>query len=135
MVVPKNHRFPVVYHLLSLEHNRRVRVKAFVPGDLPRIASVISVWSVADWYEREAFDLYGIVFDGHPDLRRILTDYGFVGHPLRKDFPVSGHVEMRYDANKGRIVYEPVEIAPRTLVPRVIRHDPRYQIDQQEPKS
>jgi NADH-quinone oxidoreductase subunit C len=93
----------------------------------PRVRSVIGIWSSADWYEREAFDLFGILFEGHPDLRRILTDYGFVGHPFRKDFPLTGHVEMRYDADKGRVVYEPVSIEPRTLVPRVVRHDSRYE--------
>lgn len=114
-------RFAVVYHLLSYQHNIRLRIKTFLPEDQPRIVSVTGVWPVADWYEREAFDLYGILFDGHPDLRRILTDYGFVGHPFRKDFPVMGEVEMRYDAIKGRIVYEPVEIPERTGVARVIR--------------
>ena len=123
---PEGHRFAVVYHLLSLKHNIRLRVRAFIPGEVPRLPSVTKIWAVADWYEREAFDLYGIAFDGHPDLRRILTDYGFVGHPFRKDFPLSGNVEMCYDANKGRVVYEPVEIEPRVLVPRVIRHDNRY---------
>jgi len=124
--VPKDHRFAVVYHLLSLDSNIRLRIKTFVPGEMPRLPSVVDVWNGADWYEREAFDMYGIVFDGHPDLRRILTDYGFIGHPFRKDFPLSGHVEMRYDANKKRVVYEPVEIEPRVLVPRVIRDDSRY---------
>jgi len=124
--IPADHRFAVVYQLLSYKHNCRVRIKAFLPGDNPRIASVVSVWPGANWYEREAFDLFGILFDGHPDLRRILTDYGFIGHPFRKDFPVSGHVEMRYDVEAKRVVYGPVEIEPRTLVPRVIRHDNRY---------
>ncbi|ROR32273.1 NADH-quinone oxidoreductase subunit C [Inmirania thermothiophila] len=120
-------RFAVVYHLLSHEHNRRLRMRAFCrDDDFPRMPSVVDVWPSANWYEREAFDLYGIVFEGHPDLRRILTDYGFVGHPFRKDFPLWGHVEMRYDAEKGRVVYEPVSIEPRILVPRVIRHDARY---------
>ena len=119
-------RFAVVYHLLSLQNNIRMRVKAFLSGGMPRLQTVTAVWPVADWYEREAFDLYGIVFDGHPDLRRILTDYGFVGHPFRKDFPLSGEVEMRYDADKQRVVYEPVEIPPRVLVPRVRRDDDRY---------
>ncbi|WP_024851440.1 NADH-quinone oxidoreductase subunit C [Hydrogenovibrio kuenenii] len=117
-------RFAVVYHLLSVEHNRRVRVKVF-PEDtqMPIVESVVSVWKAADWFEREAFDLFGIIFSGHPDLRRILTDYGFVGHPLRKDFPLTGYVEMRYDAEKGRVVYEPVQIENRVNVPRVIRED------------
>lgn len=116
-------RFAVVYHLLSLDHNCRLRVKAFVGEENPIIATVIDVWRCADWYEREAFDLFGILFDGHPDLRRILTDYGFIGHPFRKDFPLAGYVEMRYDAEKQRVVYEPVSIEPRVLVPRVIRDD------------
>lgn len=114
-------RFAVVYHLLSLAHNRRLRLRAYLDDELPIIASVNVIWNSANWFEREAFDLYGIVFDGHPDLRRILTDYGFVGHPFRKDFPLIGQVEMRYDAEKQRVVYEPVSIEPRTLVPRVIR--------------
>ena len=119
-------RFAVVYHLLSIHHNARVRLRVYAHGDPPKVDSVIEVWRSADWFEREAFDLYGILFDGHPDLRRILTDYGFIGHPFRKDFPVSGYVEMRYDPEKGRVVYEPVSIEPRTLVPRVIRQDNRY---------
>ena len=121
-------RFAVSYHLLSVQHNRRIRLKAFCEDPLrPRMPSVIGVWAAADWYEREVFDLFGILFDGHPDLRRLLTDYGFIGHPFRKDFPLTGHVEVRYDPNKGRVVYEPVSIEPRTLVPRVIRDDNRYQ--------
>ncbi len=117
-------RFAVVYHLLSVENNLRIRVKVFPETtSLPMVDSVIDVWSVADWFEREAFDLYGILFNGHPDLRRILTDYGFVGHPLRKDFPLTGHVEMRYDAEKGRVVYEPVSIENRVNVPRVVRDE------------
>jgi len=123
---PKYSRFAVVYHLLSVQHNRRLRVRAFTETDQPRIDSVINVWSVANWFEREAFDLYGILFEGHPDLRRLLTDYGFIGHPFRKDFPVSGNVEMRYDPELKRVVYEPVSIPPRVLVPKVIRHDNRY---------
>lgn len=115
-------RFAAVYHLLSLEHNVRLRVKVFAKNtQMPVIDSVIPVWNVANWFEREAFDLYGILFKGHPDLRRILTDYGFIGHPLRKDFPLTGHVEMRYDNEKGRVVYEPVSIENRVNVPRVIR--------------
>jgi NADH-quinone oxidoreductase subunit C len=117
-------RYAVVMHLLSLRHNCRVRVRSLCgDDDLPLIASVTGVWSSANWYEREAFDLYGIVFEGHPDLRRILTDYGFVGHPFRKDFPISGHVEMRYDPEQKRVVYQPVTIEPREVVPRVIRED------------
>lgn len=120
-------RFAVVYHLLSISRNERLRVRVFAPDDeLPVVASVCAVWASANWYEREAFDLFGIVFEGHPDLRRILTDYGFVGHPFRKDFPLIGNVEMRYDAERGRVVYEPVSIEPRVLVPRVIRDDHRY---------
>jgi NADH-quinone oxidoreductase subunit C len=117
-------RFAVVMHLLSLKHNWRVRVRSICADDeLPLIASVTEIWNCANWYEREAFDLYGIVFEGHPDLRRILTDYGFVGHPFRKDFPISGHVEMRYDPEQKRVVYQPVSIEPREIVPRVIRED------------
>ena len=120
-------RFVVVTHLLSMEHNVRLRVRCPAPDDeLPVVPSLVPVWSNAEWYEREAFDLFGILFDGHPDLRRILTDYGFVGHPFRKDFPLIGNVEMRYDPVKGRVVYEPVTIEPRVLVPRVIRDDSRY---------
>jgi len=115
----------VVYHLLSISHNFRIRLKTLAADPLV-LDSVVSVWAVANWYEREAFDLFGIMFEGHPDLRRILTDYGFIGHPFRKDFPISGHVEMRYDADKKRVIYEPVSIEPRTLVPRVIRDDHRY---------
>ncbi len=116
-------RFAVVYHLLSLAHNRRLRLRCFLDDELPRIDTVTDIWPVANWYEREAFDLFGIVFEGHPDLRRLLTDYGFVGHPLRKDFPLIGRVEMRYDPDKKRVVYEPVSIEPRVLVPRVIREE------------
>ncbi|MBI3156162.1 MAG: NADH-quinone oxidoreductase subunit C [Burkholderiales bacterium] len=117
-------RFAVVVHLLSVAHNHRVRVRVFAPDDeLPMVASVTPIWSGANWFEREAFDLYGIVFDGHDDLRRILTDYGFIGHPMRKDFPVSGHVEMRYDAESRRVIYQPVTIEPREITPRVVRED------------
>ena len=117
-------RFAVVLHLLSVSLNQRLRLKVFAADDeMPMVSSVCSVWSSADWFEREAFDLYGIVFDGHVDLRRILTDYGFIGHPMRKDFPVSGHVEMRYDAEQRRVVYQPVSIEPREITPRVIRED------------
>jgi NADH-quinone oxidoreductase subunit C len=119
-------RFAAVYHLLSVEHNVRLRLRVFADTEQPIIKSVMGIWRTADWFEREAFDLYGIMFEGHPDLRRILTDYGFVGHPFRKDFPLSGHVEMRYDPEQKRLVYEPVSIEPRTLVPRVIREDNRY---------
>jgi NADH-quinone oxidoreductase subunit C len=116
-------RFAAVYHLLSMKYNRRVRVRAFLDDDMPMIQSVVGVWASANWFEREAFDLYGIVFEGHPDLRRILTDYGFIGHPFRKDFPLIGQVEMRYDEAKRRVVYQPVTIEPRVLVPRVIRDE------------
>ena len=117
-------RFAAVYHLLSLPHNRRLRVRTFATDDdFPVVPSVIDVWPCANWFEREAFDLYGIVFDGHPDLRRLLTDYGFVGHPFRKDFPLSGYVEMRYDPEQGRVIYQPVTIEPREITPRVIRED------------
>jgi NADH-quinone oxidoreductase subunit C len=117
-------RFAVVLHLLSVTHNWRVRVRTFCPDDeLPLIDSVTSVWPAAGWYEREAFDLFGIVFEGHADLRRILTDYGFVGHPFRKDFPISGYVEMRYDPEQRRVVYQPVTIEPREVTPRVIREE------------
>lgn len=120
-------RFAVVYHLLSVEKNYRVRLTTFCEqDDYPIVDTVTDVWASANWYEREAFDLFGILFRGHPDLRRILTDYGFIGHPFRKDFPLSGNVEVRYDPSKGRVVYEPVSIEPRTLVPRVIRDDNRY---------
>ncbi|HCK76514.1 MAG TPA: NADH-quinone oxidoreductase subunit C [Gammaproteobacteria bacterium] len=116
-------RFAVVYHLLSVSRNERLRVVVYLPEDNPRIRSVVPIWACADWYEREAFDLFGILFEGHPDLRRLLTDYGFIGYPMRKDFPLSGHVEMRFDEKKGRVVYEPVSIDPRVTVPRVIRHE------------
>lgn len=116
-------RFAVIYHLLSVKRNLRLRVKTLLAEDNLIVDSVVDVWSSANWYEREAFDLYGILFNGHPDLRRILTDYGFIGHPFRKDFPLMGNVEMRYDTEKRRVVYEPVSIEPRTLVPRVIRED------------
>jgi len=115
-------RFAVVYHLLSLANNWRLRVRAFAPDDdFPVLQSLVDVWPGANWYEREAFDFYGIMFTGHPDLRRLLTDYGFVGHPFRKDFPLSGHVEMRYDPDQGRVIYQPVSIEPREIVPRIIR--------------
>ncbi|WJF91591.1 NADH-quinone oxidoreductase subunit C [Paraburkholderia bonniea] len=119
-------RFAAVLHLLSVSNNWRLRVRLFAPDDeMPVVPSVVDIWSSANWYEREAFDLYGIVFDGHPDLRRILTDYGFIGHPFRKDFPISGYVEMRYDPETKRVVYQPVTIEPREITPRVIRED-RY---------
>jgi NADH-quinone oxidoreductase subunit C len=117
-------RYAVVYHLLSIAHNQRMRLRVLAPDDdLPVVDSVTGVWPSANWYEREAFDLYGIVFNGHPDLRRLLTDYGFVGHPFRKDFPLSGHVEMRYDPDQQRVIYQPVTIEPREIVPRVIREE------------
>ena len=124
-------RFAVSCHLLSYTKNSRLRLKVFAADDsFPVIPTITEVWNVANWYEREAFDLFGILFSGHPDLRRILTDYGFVGHPFRKDFPLVGHVEMRYDPEKERVVYEPVTIEPRVLVPKVIREDHRYIADQ-----
>ena len=117
-------RFAVVYHLLSLANNHRVRVRCFAPDDaFPVVPSVVEVWPNANWFEREAFDLFGIMFPGHPDLRRILTDYGFIGHPFRKDFPISGYVEMRYDPEQGRVIYQPVTIEPREVTPRIIRED------------
>jgi len=117
-------RFAVVYHLLSLAHNQRLRVRAFAADDeFPVVASVVDLWPSANWFEREAFDLFGIIFDGHPDLRRLLTDYGFIGHPFRKDFPLSGHVEMRYDPEQKRVIYQPVTIEPREVTPRVIREE------------
>ena len=120
-------RFAVVYHLLSIANNRRLRLRVYTgTANPPVVPSVVDVWSSANWFEREAFDLYGILFEGHPDLRRILTDYGFIGHPFRKDFPLIGSVEVSYDADKGRVAYQPVSIEPRTLVPRVIRDDNRY---------
>lgn len=119
-------RFAIVYHLLSTKKNQRVRVKTFVEETNLIVPSVISIWKVANWFEREAYDLFGILFDNHPDLRRILTDYGFIGHPFRKDFPLSGHVEMRYDAALQKVIYEPVSIEPRITVPKVIRKDNRY---------
>lgn len=125
-----NLRFAVVYHLLSVVKNHRLRVRVRIAdGDPPIVPTSINVWASANWFEREAFDLYGILFEGHPDLRRILTDYGFMGHPFRKDFPLTGHVEVRYDPEKGRVAYEPVSIEPRVLVPKVIRHDNRYSLD------
>ncbi len=120
-------RFAVVTHLLSIEHNQRIRLKCYCDdNDFPRVNSVQSIWNSANWFEREAFDLFGILFDGHPDLRRILTDYGFIGHPFRKDFPLIGHVDMRYDEEQKRVIYEPVSIEERTLVPRIIRKDQRF---------
>jgi len=117
-------RFAVVYHLLSVANNHRVRVRTFAADDdFPVVPSLVELWPAINWFEREAFDLYGIVFDGHPDLRRLLTDYGFVGHPFRKDFPLSGHVEMRYDPEQGRVIYQPVTIEPREIVPRIVRED------------
>jgi NADH-quinone oxidoreductase subunit C len=116
-------RYAVVYHLLSYARNRRLRLRARVPESDPSIDSVIDIWPGANWFEREAFDLFGIIFHGHPDLRRLLTDYGFIGHPFRKDFPLSGQVEMRYDEEQGRVIYQPVTIEPRILVPRSVRKD------------
>jgi NADH-quinone oxidoreductase subunit C len=126
-VAERGRRFAVVYHLLSVSWNQRLRLRVFCADDeQPMVDSVTDIWSGADWFEREAFDLFGILFRGHPDLRRLLTDYGFIGHPFRKDFPLSGNVEVRYDPEKGRVVYQPVSIDPRILVPKVIRHDNRY---------
>jgi NADH-quinone oxidoreductase subunit C len=123
-------RYAVVYHLLSLTRNWRVRLRTFAPDDeFPVVDSVIDIWPSANWYEREAFDLYGIMFTGHPDLRRILTDYGFVGHPFRKDFPVSGNVEMRYDPDQQRVIYQPVTIEPREITPRIIREENYADVD------
>jgi len=123
-------RFSVVVHLISITHNMRLRMKTFASDEgLPMVPSLVDMWNSVDWYERETFDMFGIIFEGHPDLRRILTDYGFTGHPFRKDFPLIGNVTVRYDEEKGRVVYEPVEIEPRVLVPRVIRDDSRYEAD------
>lgn len=120
----RNNRFAVVYHLLSISHNYRLRVKTYsINNEIPVLDSVIEIWPVANWYEREVFDLYGIVFNGHPDLRRILTDYGFIGNPFRKDFPLTGHVEMRYNPDQQRVMYQPVSIEPRDITPRVIREE------------
>ena len=119
-------RFAVVYHLMSVRHNHRLRVRVFLDDMPPRIDSVVDIWACANWFEREAFDMFGILFEGHPDLRRILTDYGFIGHPFRKDFPLEGNVEVRYDPDKKRVVYQPVTIKNRVLVPKVIRHDDRF---------
>jgi len=123
-------RFAVVYHLLSIEHNHRLRVRIYCEDDdFPIVDSVVAVWPGANWFEREAFDLFGIVFTGHPDLRRLLTDYGFVGHPFRKDFPLSGNVEMRYDPEQQRVIYQPVTIEPREIVPRVVREENYGDVD------
>jgi NADH-quinone oxidoreductase subunit C len=130
-----NRRFAVVYHLLSLTNNQRLRVKTYTTDEPPIVDSVNDIWPVANWFEREAFDLFGILFRNHPDLRRLLTDYGFMGHPFRKDFPLSGHVEVRYDPEQERVVYEPISIEPRVLVPKVIRDDHRYLIEQEEGKQ
>jgi NADH-quinone oxidoreductase subunit C len=132
-LTPQGRRFAAVYHLISYAHNRRLRLRVYASDDdFPMVPTVTGIWASADWYEREAFDLFGILFSGHPDLRRILTDYGFVGHPFRKDFPLVGNVEMRYDPERERVVYEPVSIEARVLVPRVKRQDHRYLMDEQE---
>lgn len=129
-------RFAAVYHLLSISNNIRLRLRVFTgESNPPVVPSVVDVWGGANWFEREAFDMFGVLFDGHPDLRRILTDYGFIGHPFRKDFPLIGNVEVTYDADKGRVVYQPVTIEPRTLVPRVIRDDARYSEDLTDAQS
>ena len=126
-------RFAVVYHLLSIANNIRVRIVVYTgENNPPVVRSVVDIWSGANWFEREAFDLFGILFDGHPDLRRILTDYGFIGHPFRKDFPLIGNVEVTYDAERGRVAYQPVSIEPRTLVPRVVRDDNRYTVEAED---
>lgn len=119
-------RFAVTYQLLSVKNNHRIRIRVFADGEPPQVASVVNIWNGANWFEREAFDLYGIIFDGHPDLRRLLTDYGFVGHPFRKDFPLCGNVEMRYDEDKKRVIYQPVSIETRVNTPRIYRDDHRY---------
>jgi NADH-quinone oxidoreductase subunit C len=124
-------RFAVVAHLLSFKYNRRIRIRCFAPDDdLPIVPSLVEIWNSANWYERESFDLFGIIFEGHPDLRRIMTDYGFTGHPFRKDFPLIGNVAIRYDLEKKRVIYEPVEIEARVGVPRVVRTDSRYKTDE-----
>jgi NADH-quinone oxidoreductase subunit C len=129
-------RFAVVYNLLSIAHNRRLRLRVKCPDSAePSVDSVIDVWASANWFEREAFDLFGIVFRGHPDLRRILTDYGFIGHPFRKDFPLIGNVEVQYDPDRQRVVYRPVSITPRVLVPKVIRRDHRYEPALRDPQG
>ena len=131
----ETHELAVVYHLLSLKHNRRLRIRCMLKNHPPMIRSVVNIWASANWYEREAFDLYGILFEGHPDLRRILSDYGFIGHPFRKDFPLVGNVEMRYDPEKQRVIYQPVTITNRVLVPKVIREDNRSYVDESEPSQ
>ena len=123
----------MVYHLLSIQHNHRLRVRCYLPEENPKLPTVTKIWSSADWYEREAYDMFGILFEGHPDLRRLLTDYGFIGHPFRKDFPLEGNVEVRYDPDKQKVIYEPVTITNRVLVPRVIRDDNRYIPDEESP--
>jgi NADH-quinone oxidoreductase subunit C len=129
-------RFAVVYHLMSVKHNVRLRLRVFTGiSNPPVVPSLVSIWASANWFEREAFDLFGILFENHPDLRRIMTDYGFIGHPFRKDFPLSGNVEVKYDADRGRVVYQPVSIEERTLVPRVIRDDNRYSADLKDGQS
>jgi NADH-quinone oxidoreductase subunit C len=135
--LPSNRRFPVLAHLLSIQNNVRLRVRCFAADDtLPVVASVVDLWPGVNWFEREAFDMFGILFEGHPDLRRILTDYGFVGHPFRKDFPLIGNVEVRYDNEKQRVVYEPVtSVEPRVGVPRVIRDDARYKTAEGEDRE
>lgn len=128
-------RFASVYHLLSLTLNHRLRVKVYLSDEPPTVDSVVDIWPSANWFEREAFDLFGILYHNHPDLRRLLTDYGFIGHPFRKDFPVSGYVEVRYDPEQKRVIYQPVSIEPRVLVPKVIRDDHRYLIEHEEGRT
>ena len=123
----------MVYHLLSIQHNHRLRVRCYLPEENPKLPTMPKIWSSADWYEREAYDMFGILFEGHPDLRRLLTDYGFIGHPFRKEFPLEGNVEVRYDPDKQKVIYEPVTITNRVLVPRVIRDDNRYIPDEESP--
>jgi NADH-quinone oxidoreductase subunit C len=129
--IDPDQRFAVVYHLLSIKHNHRLRLRCYLPEEKPTLASVTKIWRSADWYEREAYDMFGILFEDHPDLRRILTDYGFIGHPFRKDFPLVGNVEVRYDPDQQRVIYQPVTITNRVLVPRVIRDDHRHTTDEE----
>ncbi len=128
-------RFAVVYHLLSVSNNQRLRLRTFVDSEHPIVDSVVDIWNSANWFEREAFDMFGILFAGHPDLRRILTDYGFIGHPFRKDFPLTGHMEMRYDPEQQRVIYEPVTVRQRPQVPKVVRDDNRYVSEKQKPQD
>ncbi len=130
--VATDEQFAAVYHLLSVANNQRLRMRVLLESERPVVPSVVDIWNSANWYEREAFDMFGILFEGHPDLRRILTDYGFIGHPFRKDFPLSGHVEMRYDPEQKRVVYVPVTVKPRTQVPRVVRNSDQQQVEPEQ---